>query len=380
MLPLLYAALASFIAKYYSYAITFRLVRYVSIFSILAYLSGLLGAILISFTSEVLTSYKYKYSKNLATKAETGAAITSILGLSHGLRSHSFYLFFLLLMTSIAYYFCGIYGIAMACLGMLSITPTIISITSFGPLASSSSKIAKFSNSSTTSLKHTLQLNHLGQSTVAIGNGFASSTAIMSTFSLFFSFLLLSQQNITNLFYIDITWLIGLILGLGIPLITEGYLLKQVAKISISLNIEIIRQFKQIPYLKEGKAKPDLINVSDETSKMSMDGLIIPGILIVLTPILIGYFISLKMVIAFALGTLLSAVSLSFFWANTGDIINNAKHYIEKGHCGGKEGHPYKQIEISNNCGHAYKDVLSPALNILIKTVMILAATLLLFS
>ncbi len=345
----------------------------------LAYIIGLVGAFFICFTSEVLTSYRYPTSKNLAQHAEFKSPITHILSLSMGLRNNGIFLMYLLLITGTSYIAAGLYGIALASMGMLCVTTNIISINSFGPLASSTYNIAKLSTTSTTVLNHTNKMRSIGQSTIAIGNGFSSAIAIMATLSLFLSLVCYSPHTFSDLMSINMLWLVGLIAGLILPLCASGFLLKTLTRAILFIVKDIKSQFEHIPFLKEGKAKPDIVHIADQTARKCMDGLIIPGILIAFIPITIGYLINLPMLIAIALGSFLCGAGLTFYWATSGDVINNAKHYIENGHCGGPESSSFSCIKDIDCIADAYKDVLSPSLNIMIKSIMILAVVMMLF-
>ena len=148
---------------------------------------------------------------------------------------------------------------------------------------------------------------------------------------------------------------------------------------NIFITKEIKRQFNDIPYLNEGKAKPDLVKAADQHSSQSMDNLIIPGILMALIPMLIGYILSIKILTSFALGTLLAGIMLSYYWGNAGEISSNAKHYIESGRHGGPGSHAHRHIRYTDQLGDAYKDVLSPSMNIFIKSVMIITGVVMLF-
>tara|TARA_A100001015_G_scaffold97863_1_gene108687 strand:+ start:2771 stop:4843 length:2073 start_codon:yes stop_codon:yes gene_type:complete len=345
----------------------------------LAYLIGLIGAILISYTSEVLTSHRYSTSRHLASLAEYGNTITSIVSLSLGLRSNGFYLIYLCLITITAYFCAGFYGVALASLGMLSNTISIITINNFNSIASSTHQIAKLSKENETTQRNTQKLYEIGQTTLAIGSGFSTGTALISCTGIFFSITLISQVNLLKLFTITPTWLIGLILGVSIPIITCGFLLKSLRKVSIGIINEIQRQFNQIPFLKDGKAHPDMIKASQKSSIISMNGLVIPGILLTAVPIILGFTIGINTLVSYTLGTILVGLILGFAWGNIGEISKNAKYYIKKGHFGGQQTKAYENIQSTDRIGDVYKDLLSPSINIIMKSVIILTALIMLF-
>jgi K(+)-stimulated pyrophosphate-energized sodium pump len=343
-----------------------------------AYMVGLIGASLISFGTEVLTSSHYPLSKKLASYSEYGSSIIVLKGYALALKSNVLYLLLLISIVALSYSFAGFYGIALSSLGILSVTPTIIIISAFGPFASSTHKVATLSTSSKTILIHTKKMEELGNSTIAIGNGFSAGTSILSTLSLFLSVAYFSNIPIDFLFKITPSWLVAFLFASVLPFIIAGILLGKLSYLAIYIKEEIKRQFQQIPYLLQGKAMPDVIKASDFTARKSMDALIIPGLLITLSPIILAYFFNIYAVVALALGYLISSIGLNFYWAVTGDVVRNAKHYVEDGHCGGVDSPNYKAIQASDAITSTFKDILSPSANILMKSIMILSMLILL--
>ncbi len=339
-----------------------------------AYLTGLLGAVAIGFTSEYLTASKFSRAQRIAKEASFGPAFILIKGIGSGFKSSGAFSLYLLLIILPAFYFAGFYGVAMAVLGMLSIAGSILTIQVFAPLASHTQKIVLLADLDPITAKNANRMDQLGHTTVAIGNGFAAGVAILSTLSLFFSLLLITRAKFSHLLIIDIPLMTGILLGIMLCMMFSGYLLSGLTKAIGVVVDEVIRQFKEIPYLFEDKARPDMIKASDLSSVKAMDALLIPGILMLAIPIAVGYIFGVKMLIGLVAGTLFSGLFLSFFSATTGDIINNAKHYIELGHFGGKESPNFQFVRIAAMVGDAFKDVLSPSLNILLKSVSIIGA------
>ena len=344
-----------------------------------AYTTGIIGAVLISFTSELLTSNNYKTTKKHAGLAEFGNTITTLNAFSIGFISNGLYLIYILLIAIASFRFAGFYGIALASFGMLSNIVIITIVNSFNSFSSTTYQVALLSNTAETPKSNIAKCDNLGQTSVAIGSGFLTGSAIIASFALFFSIILTSQNKITNLFNINLEWLIGLIMGSIIPLIICGFLLHQLNKISINVIKEIRRQFNQIPYLKEGKANPDMEKASELHSTTSMDALILPGILMALIPICLGFIVNLKICVAYCLGTILTGLLCGFTWGNIGDISKSAKHYIKKGHYGGQHSPNYTNIENADLLGDAHKHLLSPSMNIIMKTIIIITATVMLF-
>jgi len=345
----------------------------------IAYMSGLIGITLICYTSELLTSSKFKTANQCAQETEFGTAMIHFFSISLGLKSNTLYLTYILLTCIIAYLSAGFYGISIATLAMLSVSTTIITINSFAPLAKSVNKIANLASSSHTILNHTQKMNQLGYTTIAIGNGYSTITSLLATCSVCLATICLAGYRYENLFSINMLWLLGIILGTMIPLIASGFLVNVVQKTTKYFVIEIKRQFSEIPFLIEGKANPDIIKCTDKAVCHCMDGLIIPGVLIALIPILIGYLLNIATLLAFTIGAMLSCLGLAFYWSIAGDVISNAKNQINNGKYGGQSSPFYGFIEQSNHIGVLYKDLLAPSLSLFIKFIMILTTVIIIF-
>ena len=338
-----------------------------------AYLSGLIGAFFIAFTSEYLTSQTFSPAKRIAKQAEYRSVIATLNSLALGLKSNGIYIFYLIVISVISFQFGGIIGITLAALGMLTTTNTIFCITAFSPLSTTTETIITYSGEDT-SRNNIRKLLKLGKTTVALGNVLASSSAILATLSLFLTLLASNGQSIDLTINITFKWLIGLIIGLTLPYILSGQLLKSLSTISINTIQEVYRQFKDIPYLLENKAKPDIIKAGDRNTRYCLDAMIVPGLLMTLTPLVIGYGFGMNTLVGFALGVFLTALNQTFYWATTGDVSNSALTHLQEGHFGGKEAPTFTSFKQTENIGVAFKDVLSPSLNILIKAVTIITS------
>ena len=212
----------------------------------------------------------------------------------------------------------------------------------------------------------------IGNSTAAIGNGFASAVAVISTFCLFFALAIITHLDLSYLLQLDIPLVVGIIIGISLPFVFSGFLLRSLTKMILSVIQEVSRQFREIPFLYEDKGRPDIIKASDYNSCLAMNALIWPGIMMVLTPILLGYFFGIKTLLGFAFGIFLSGFNKGFYWVNVGDVLHNAKHYIASGNYGGRQSPTFQNILMADNVGDAFKDVLGPGINILIKSVAII--------
>lgn len=342
-----------------------------------SYIFGLIGAVFLSFTSEYLTSNRFKPTKQIAREAENGSVISVFNSLSLGLRSNFVYLIYLLIIMIPAFYFAGIYGIGMASLGMLSASSTIFIIHTFKPLSTATHKINQLILTDDNSIKNTKKMQRIGETTIALGNGFAAGAAVLSTVSIFASILLFNKKNLDIIFVVDLQSLLGILLGMMLPFVFSGVLLKRLSQLIVKTNNEVIRQFKEIPYLFEDKAKPDMTKISDETAKYSSDSLILPGIIMAIPPIIIGYTLGLNVLLGYVLGAFLTGINQNYYWANAGDTAGSARNYIQSGHYGGSDSPNFPHTLVADNIGDAYKDLLSPSLNIFIKSTTIIAALIL---
>lgn len=345
----------------------------------IAYITGLLGSVIICYTSEILTTYNYPFAKRCAKEIEFGPTIIQSFAMANGLKSNLIYCIYILIICSISYVSAGLFGVCIASVAMLSLTTTIISINSFSPLAQSTYQIALLSSTSTTILNHTKKMQTLGQSTIAIGNIFSSISAIFASIALLLSFIFLKNYELSQLFSVDLFWLIGIVAGAMIPISSTGYLIDAIKNTSKFISYNIKHQFEQIPYLIEGKAHPDVIQCSDKIVRQCMDSLIIPGILITFIPILIGSLFNISTLLAFSIGSIISSISVTFYWNITGELVNNAKEYIDLGKLGGKSSPYYPFSEHSNYLSTIFKDVLNPSLSIIIKSIMIVTIIMMVF-
>ncbi|RAP33408.1 hypothetical protein DID75_02315 [Candidatus Marinamargulisbacteria bacterium SCGC AG-410-N11] len=342
------------------------------------YLFGLLGAILIAFTSEYLTSNNYKPTKRLARQIEHGVPVTVLNSFVIGLKSNSFYLIYLLLIILPSLYFGGFYGVTIASLGMLSLSTTIMVLQIFNSFVSVTYKVSELTldenlDGKSTILHNIKQLNYLGQTAISLGNGFAAGAASISTISIFFSLILMANINSNILILMNLKWYCGLIIGIMIPCIFSGLLLKKLNELFLFTSQEVYRQIKGIAFLIENKAHPDIILATDQHSRFCMDALIIPGIIMSLPPIIIGYMFGPTFLIGIVLGVFLTGINQNFYWANLGDVLGNAKLYIEKGHFGGYNSNNYTTIDTASRIGNTFKDLLGPSINIFIKSVIIIS-------
>jgi K(+)-stimulated pyrophosphate-energized sodium pump len=344
-----------------------------------AYLIGLLGAVSLAFTSEYMTSCRYKPAQRIASEAENGTVVSLFNGFSIGLKSNGFFLIYIIIIATTSYYFAGLYGIAIAAMGMLSVVGSIMTTNIFTAFSSNTNKICKLSDESDIVKKNSSEIDGLGNTTAAVGNGFASGVAVISTLCLFLALAMIADVDLNNLLIIDLKLVSGLVIGVSLPFVFSGVLLRSLNKMILLVVDEVSRQFREIPFLYEEKGRPDVIKASDYNVCLSINALTIPGVIMVLSPIVLGYAFGIKMLVGFAFGTFLSGFNQGFYWANVGDVLHNVKHYIENGNYGGKDSTTYKYALMADNVGDAFKDLLSPSINILIKSVAIISFLVILF-
>ncbi|MFC1617192.1 sodium/proton-translocating pyrophosphatase [Candidatus Margulisiibacteriota bacterium] len=348
---------------------------YFSLF--LPYLFGVVGTIFIVFICDVLTSTRFAFARKLAKEAEFGAVVTIFNGFSSGLISIGLFIAFILLVLMPSFYFADVYGITMAGLGMVSVITIILSTNIFSSVAASVYKLVALVDENENRKNTFLEINQIGRIAASLGNGFASAVTVISVFTILLMIILMVKTTVPLdfLLYIDGDILAGLIIGVSIPLIFSGFLLRGVNKAILSVINEVKRQFQDIPYLLEGKARPDIIKAVDKNVINAMNALAIPTIIIFILPFIIGYLFdstNIKLFIGLICGMFLIGSTLGFYWANFGEALNQAKHYIADGNFGGKDSPTYEHILVADNCGDAFKDLLSPSINILIKSIGIL--------
>jgi K(+)-stimulated pyrophosphate-energized sodium pump len=253
-------------------------------------------------------------------------------------------------------------------MGMLSVSPLILSITIFTPLATHAKKMQLLTSTHHITGNNTNKIDALGQTTSAVGNGFATGAALLSASGLLF-LLPFVNVNISAPMTLDLVFLAGILVGIVLPFVFSGYLLRGLSRGILGLIREVMRQFREISYLYEHKGRPDIAKASDEQARLAMDSLVIPGILMVIPPIVLGYVMDYHILVGMGLGAFLAVFSQSFFWTHTGDALHNAKHYISGGRFGGKTSPTYAHVALAENVGDGFKDLLGPALNIWLKSV-----------
>jgi len=334
-----------------------------------AVLSGMIAGVLIGLESEYFTSGPP--IKTIARTAQTGSAPTIIIGLAIGFQSTILPLLTIAATIFISYKLSGLYGIALSAVGMLATIGIVMSTDSYGPIADNAGGIAEMSKAGSDIRKITDKLDALGNTTAAIGKGFAIGSAALTALALFSAY-----QKTVNLSVIDLTHVetvIGLLIGALMPFIIASLTIRAVGSTADKMVLEIRRQFKEIKGLMEGKAKPDSDRCIDIVTRSALTKMILPGLLAVIVPLLVGFTIGAESLGGFLAGATSTGVLMGIFMANAGASWDNAKKWIEEGNLGGKGTEVHAASVIGDTVGDPLKDTAGPSMNILIKLMAVVS-------
>ncbi|MFN4819351.1 MAG: V-type H(+)-translocating pyrophosphatase [Ignavibacteria bacterium] len=333
--------------------------------------AGLIAGLAIGLITEYYTSHRYSPVREVADASQTGAATNIIYGLSLGYNSSVLPMLIMAITVVIGFSYAGMYGIAMSAIGMLGTIAVGLTIDAYGPVSDNAGGIAEMAEMGKDIRKRTDALDAAGNTTAAIGKGFAIGSAALTSLALTAAFLTRAKLPIINM--LDPIVMAGLFVGAALPFAFSAMTMRSVGKAAFSMIEEVRRQFRTIPGLLEGKARAEYGTCVDISTKASLQEMIAPGLLVILTPLLAGWLFGVHMVAGLLIGALIVGVMLAISMANSGGAWDNAKKYIETGQLGGKGSDTHKAAVVGDTVGDPFKDTSGPSLNILIKLMAIIS-------
>ncbi|MGN0447499.1 MAG: sodium-translocating pyrophosphatase [Acutalibacteraceae bacterium] len=346
----------------------------------LAIVSGIAVGTAIGMLTEIYTSDRYKAVKKIAEQSETGSATNIISGMAVGLKSTAFPIILICVGIFTSFVFCkslgdgmGVYGVALAAVGMLSTTGITVAVDAYGPIADNAGGIAEMSGLDKSVREITDKLDSVGNTTAAIGKGFAIGSAALTALALFFSYAQAVNLDGRGIDLLNYQVVIGLLIGGVLPFVFSSFTMESVSKAAYEMIEEVRRQFREIPGILEGKAKPDYKTCVAISTKAALKEMIIPGLLAVLTPVAVGVVLGVSALGGLLAGALVTGVLLAIFMSNSGGAWDNAKKFIETGTHGGKGSSSHKAAVVGDTVGDPFKDTSGPSINILVKLMTVVA-------
>jgi K(+)-stimulated pyrophosphate-energized sodium pump len=332
-----------------------------------ALISGLIAGFLIGQVTEYFTSAERAPVKKIAKAAETGAAVTVIEGLATGMMSTALPIILVAIATVLAYVFGGLLGIAIASMGMLINLGMLLAMDCYGPIADNAAGIAEMAELGREVRERCEALDAVGNTTAALGKGFAIASAALASLAWLATYFEVTHIDIASL--TNVAVIAGVLIGGMLTFIFSSLAMKGVGEGGFEIVNEVRRQFREIKGLMEGTAKPDYVSCVDIATKKALSSMLIPGILVLTVPLIIGFTLGPEAVAGLLVGALLTGFLMAVMMANAGGAWDNAKKYIEAGNLGGKGSEAHKAAIIGDTVGDPFKDTAGPSLNILIKLV-----------